>query len=474
MTTSEARPSQETRSAGPPGRRVPWGTLLGIVAVLAVVAALLGRFVLAGSTPAPQPVAAPVDAGVGAAGAGAAAAVTKAQSLLRAHPDDPRALTDLGLAYLSRARETADPAYYSLADRALKRSAQIEPDDLRTLVGTGLLALSRHEFRTALTLGSRAAERYPDSADALGVVVDAQVELGRYPEAVASVQAMVNHKPNLSSLSRVSYVRELHGDPDGAIAALVQARTAGSGSAADLAYIDLLLGDLLRGQGRLAEAVDAYDTALAAVPAYTAAKVGLARVDAARGDFAAAAERLAPAVVTLPLPETAALYGDVLTELKRPAEAAQQYALVRATEALQRANGVVVDLESARFEADHAHDPGASPGGAVALARQALANRPTIYGHDALGWALRQAGSPAAALPEANAALALGTRDAMLFYHRAAIESDLGKKAAARKDLGTAFSISPELMSASALASMRDLAGAQALARQLGLPVPST
>lgn len=438
------------------------------MAALGLMAALLGRFAFAGNSQPPDSApAAPI------VGNGAAAAVNKAQALLQQHPDDPRALTALGLAYLSRAKETADPSYYTLADRVLKRSSRIVPDDLRTMVGLGLLELSRHEFRSALALGLRTTAKYPDSAEALGVVVDAQVELGRYPAAVASAQAMVDRKPNIASLSRISYLRELYGDPAGAISALTEARTAGSGSASDIAYISVLLADLLRGQGRLGEANAAYNAALNSVPAYTPAQVGLARLDAARGNMAAAARRLQVAVTTLPLPETVAFYGDVLAALHRPAEAAQQYALVHAIEALQRANGVVVDLESARFEADHARDPGANPAAAVRLARLALANRPTIYGHDALGWALRQAGSPAAALPEANAALVLGTRDALLYYHRAAIEADLGMRAAAGRDLRTAFSISPALMSESALASIRDLPIARSLARKLGVPVPA-
>ena len=438
------------------------------MAALGLMAALLGRFAFAGNSQPPDSApAAPI------VGNGAAAAVNKAQALLQQHPDDPRALTALGLAYLSRAKETADPSYYTLADRVLKRSSGIVPDDLPTMVGLGLLDLSRHEFRSALALGLRTTAKYPDSAEALGVVVDAQVELGRYPAAVASAQAMVDRKPNIASLSRISYLRELYGDPAGAISALTEARTAGSGSASDIAYISVLLADLLRGQGRLGEANAAYNAALNSVPAYTPAKVGLARLDAARGNMAAAARRLQVAVTTLPLPETVAFYGDVLAALHRPAEAAQQYALVHAIEALQRANGVVVDLESARFEADHARDPGANPATAVRLARLALANRPTIYGHDALGWALRQARSPAAALPEANAALVLGTRDALLYYHRAAIEADLGMRAAAGRDLRTAFSISPALMSESALASIRDLPIARSLARKLGVPVPA-
>src|SRR4030095_1182106 len=96
-------------------------------------------------------------------------------------------------------------------------------------------------------------------------------------------------------------------------------------------------------------------------------------------------------------------------------------------ERLNQANGVAVDLELARFEADHARDRGADPRRAVAMARRALAERPTIYASDTLGWALRQAGRPAQALPHARAAVRLGTRDAVLWYHLAAVDADLDR-----------------------------------------------
>lgn len=470
MSLSVVRSPSDARPAGHPRRRRTAGpAALAVAFTLALVAILLGRFALAGPSRAPRPAGQGLSSGPGS---GSAAAVDRAKQLLRAHPGNPAALTDLGIGYLSRARETGDPSYYSLAERALRRSSTALPDDLNNLVGLGLLDLSRHQFRSALARGSRAVARYPDSAEALGVVVDAQVELGRYGAAVVSAQAMADRRPNLASLSRISYLRELHGDPGGAISVLTEGLTAGSGSPGDLAYVNVLLGDLLRGQGRLGEAAGAYRTAAAEVPSYPQAAVGLARLDIANGDLRSALRRLGTAVVSLPLPETAALYGDVLAGVGRPAESARQYELVRSIEVLQRANGVVVDLESARFETDHARGPGARPGVAVGLARRALANRPTIYGHDTLAWALRQAGSAKAALPEADAALALGTRDAMLYYHRAAIEADLGLNRPARRDLTTAFSISPDLMSASSLSSIRDLAAARTLASRLHVREP--
>jgi Flp pilus assembly protein TadD len=127
---------------------------------------------------------------------------------------------------------------------------------------------------------------------------------------------------------------------------------------------------------------------------------------------------------------------------------------------------VAVDLELARFEADHARDRGADPDRAVTMARRGLAERPTIYASDTLGWALRQAGRPAQALPHARAAVRLGTRDGLLWYHLAAVEADLGRTAAARRHLAEAFAINPYL-------TVRDQPAALALAGRLHVPAPS-
>lgn len=461
MTLHDVRPEREVRSAGPPARGRTF-QLVGLLLVAAAVGALLARFLVAGTGPGSTPSTAAATRGP----AGAAADLLRAQTTLRNDPDNPGALTNLGLAYLNRAKETADPTYYTKAGSALDRSARLRPRDLRTTVGLGLLDLSRHEFRRALARG-RAAERIePASADAVGVVVDAQVELGDYSAAAASAQHMVDLKPNLSSYARVSYLRELQGDADGAISAMTTAVNAGAGSPADVAYVQTLLGDLLQGQGQLADAAGAYRAALASVPGYGAAEVGTARLEAARGQLPAAAARLARVSAALPLPETVALYGDVLAAQHRDRDATAQYALVRVIERLQTANAVVLDFESARFAADHARDPGADPAATVRLARAALANRPTIYAHDTLGWALRQARQPAAALREADSALRFGTRDSGLYYHRAVIRADLGRTFAARADLRTAFAIHPTL-------TVRDLPAARTLAAELGVPVPA-
>jgi tetratricopeptide (TPR) repeat protein len=433
-----------------------------VVAVLAVTllaGLLVGRFLVAGRDGATPPLT--------PAASDAATTVTRLQDELRRRPDEPRLLTQLGVAYVTRARETADPSFYTKAAGVLERASRLAPRDAATMTARGLLDLGRHDFRAAYAWGGKALRANPDATEAYGVVFDALVELGRYDAAVAVAQAMVDRKPTQGSLARAAYARELLGDSAGALTAMTQAAAAGSGSPGDRAYVQTLIGNLHLGAGRLPQAEAAYRRTLDGLPGYGLAEVGLAQVRAARGDLAGAAELLEPAATRLPLPATVALLGDVRAAQGDTDAATGQYQLVRAIERLNQANGVAVDLELARFEADQRQlDKGADPARAVAMARRVMAERPTIFTADALGWALRQAGRAREALPHAKAAVRLGTRDALLWYHLAATEADLGMTAAARRHLATAFDINPYL-------TVRDRPAALALAGRLHVPAPS-
>jgi tetratricopeptide (TPR) repeat protein len=76
-------------------------------------------------------------------------------------------------------------------------------------------------------------------------------------------------------------------------------------------------------------------------------------------------------------------------------------------------------------------------------AREEIAVRKDIYGWDLLAWALHKNGREADARQAMRHALALGTRDAMLFYHAGVIELALGERDAARRDLTEALAVNP-------------------------------
>ena len=60
---------------------------------------------------------------------------------------------------------------------------------------------------------------------------------------------MVDRKPNLAAYARVSYLRELHGDLEGAATAMRLAVAAGGPAPENNAYVRALLGELERRRG---------------------------------------------------------------------------------------------------------------------------------------------------------------------------------------------------------------------------------
>ena len=356
------------------------------------------------------------------------------QQLVRSHPTDSRGYDFLGGAYMQKVRETGDASFYTRADGVFSRALQLNPRDPAAVTGAGTLALSRHDFAAGLRYGQRAHQLAPFSFEPLGVMVDAQVELGRYADAEKSLQAMSDLHPTLSSYARVSYFRELHGDLAGAISAMKLAVSAGGGVPENVAYVQTLLGNLYFEVGRLNDARDAYGNALESFPRYVPAIAGVANIDAAHGKFASAIRRYRGAIARLPLPQ----YVIALGELQQAAGRQPGYDLVRAEERLLQANGVNTDVDLALFEANHG-----SPAKAVSLARRAWAEAPSVRSADALGWALTSAGRPAQGLRWARRALALGSRDPLFLYHAGMSAKAAGRAAIARAYLSKSLALNP-------------------------------
>jgi Flp pilus assembly protein TadD len=98
-----------------------------------------------------------------------------------------------------------------------------------------------------------------------------------------------------------------------------------------------------------------------------------------------------------------------------------------------------VDLESAVSRADNLIRPRKT----VELARRARAARPSIYGDDALAWALARAGRCDEAVPLARQALRLGTEDGLLFFHLGYAEGCAGNRSAMRGAYARALEVNP-------------------------------
>jgi tetratricopeptide (TPR) repeat protein len=376
----------------------------------------------------------------GVAGGVTAATVRGLEAEVRRGSAGPALLTQLGFAYQLRWRETGDASYLPRSEAALRRALRAGRYDPHAVLGLGSLALIRHEFRSALRLGQRARILFPGSARPYGVIGDALLELGRYPRAFRAYERMVTLRPSLASYARIAHARELTGRRAGAAAAMRLALDAAAGQPEPTAWAHIELAKLELGSGRPRVALRHARAALTILPGYPSARVELSRAEAALGRLDRALAAARRAVVAVPTAQAVSLLADLLERAGRPGEAARQRATMGVIERLLEANGVQVDLESAVYRADRRLRPRET----VVLARRARAQRPSIYGDDALAWALARAGRCAEAVPFAERAARLGTKDALLFFHRGYAHGCAGERDAMRAWYRRALELSPD------------------------------
>lgn len=365
--------------------------------------------------------------------------IAQMQQRITANPNNYTAYALLGLAYQQKARETSDPAYYSESKKQLDKALQIKPDDYNSMAGQGALDLSLHNFREALDWGIKARNLYPEKSYAYGVMGDAQDELGDYDQAVATFQQMVNLRPDLSSYSRVSYARELHGDVPGAIQAMQQAITAGGPAAENTAWCRVQLGLLYFNSNDLPDAERAFNEALAGYPNYLHAEAGLAQVRWAQGRPQEAITLYKESIANVPFPLYVTALGDMYKLVGDDKDAKQQYDLVIYIYGLFEKNGVNIGPEKAEFMADHNIDLGT----ALTLAQDAGQQRSDVHTQDRLALVLYKNGRYQDALKAEQTAMRLGMQNALFYYHLGMIQSKLGQADAARASVQKALSINP-------------------------------
>ncbi len=365
--------------------------------------------------------------------------IARLQDRLESSPNDPDLLARLGLAQLQYQRETGDISLYAAAEGAFRAALAQEPGQAEALIGMGHLALARHDFDGALDWGAQARAVSPLRSEPLGILVDAYVELGAYDEAVKLAQAMVELRPDLPSISRVAYLRELHGDMPAAIAAMEDAVRAGSPGHENTLWAQTELGHMHFESGNFRYAAAAFRRALEFQPEYAGAQMGLGLLKAAAGDYPAALEIFEGLAVGSTDPEIPRLLGELYLLLGEPDQAKEQFAGVRRLQQRYASTGADIRMEQALFEADY----GSDKEGALALAQAVYASQPSIYAADVLSWALYHQGDLETAWHYNQEARRLDTRDAGFFYHGGVIALARGNPGIALTFLRQALAINP-------------------------------
>jgi tetratricopeptide (TPR) repeat protein len=233
------------------------------------------------------------------------AAIRTLQDDIRRKPNAENKKLMLALAYMQEARITGEhPHYYPLAQDLLDEVISSRPHDnkllFEALVAKAIVQLSLHQFKEALNTANHALKLDTTTASLYGVFCDAYVELGDYPKAIIAADRMTAIRPDIRSYSRISYLREIHGDVQGAIEAMKEAILSGMPGLEQTAWARITLGELYENIGQLEEAEIQYKMALAERPQYPFAIGSLGRLEAKKKNYAQAIELLKKASGIIP------------------------------------------------------------------------------------------------------------------------------------------------------------------------------
>jgi len=346
-------------------------------------------------------------------------AIRQATLEIAQQPDFAPFYNALATAYARRARETADPQFYTKAEETLKKSFALAPDNFEGLKVKAWLCLGRHEFANALEIATRLNKIAPDDVAVYGYIVDADVELGNYQDALSPAQWMLDLRPgNVPALARAAYLRELHGNLSGALELLqMSVDSTPLSESEDRAWLLAQMSHLELVTGDLSKAETYAGSALTTFPDYHYALGALAQVRLAQGRYQEAVEFLAQRYAAAP--RTTVLYA--LAEAQdlagRHEEAQESF---REFERQALAQSPLADnsnRELIAYYLDHAHEPAK----ALAIARRESEGRHDVFTLGSYAWALAGSGDYQGASVQLEKALALGVKEPELLFHAGAI-----------------------------------------------------
>jgi tetratricopeptide (TPR) repeat protein len=376
-------------------------------------------------------------------------------------PKDAVSLTILGGLYLQLARQSGDASNYLRAKSAIRQALELAPHYFSAQIALAEALYSQHDFQGALQIAEDLYESYPDRIEPLALIGDANLALGRYPEAQAAYEELVSGGETPPLQARVAQLYELQGDMDKAIdltRLAAQEILITQGSPENLAWYLIRLSDLHFKAGNLGDSESHAMAALRIWPESPAALSELGRVRAAQGRMDEAIDLYEQSVSRLPLPDTLAALGDLYALTGQTDLASLQYDTVEVIGDLAEINGQIYNRQLAKFYLDHDREPAL----ALDLALAELESRQDVYGFDTAAWAYYKNGGFAEAEAMIERAMSLGTRDALLFYHAGLISLSLDRQAEAVRLLEEALDINPYfnlLQAEHARAVLEDLEG---------------
>jgi tetratricopeptide (TPR) repeat protein len=373
-----------------------------------------------------------------------------ASEAARLHPTDA-AWSRLGDAFMQRARETMDLSYYARAEASYQKSLALNSRYANALTGVAWVLSGRHEFEQSIEWAKKAQSMEPNRADAYALLGDAATEMGDYDSAFEYYQKMLDLKPGIASYSRSAHLLFITGGFKKATLLMSKAIGVGGAYSENKAWCMAQMALLDFAQGAYLPAEQLLSQGLQETPNNYHLLAAMGKVKAAEKDFPAAIDYYKKAQAIVPQHEVVVALGDVYAMEGLTNDAKRQYDLVDVLRKLNRANGVIGDLQMAQFLADHDKDLEE----ALRLAETEYKTRPTVYGADTLAWCYYKSGRIPEARKYSLTALSQNTPEAMFFYHRGMILAKAGDIGGARKALYQALSQNPYFEPLGSLVAMR-------------------
>jgi tetratricopeptide (TPR) repeat protein len=282
----------------------------------------------------------------------------------------------------------------------------------------------------------------PDAVLIWAYMAEAEAALGDYKQAEQSAQWAMNLRPgNRQAYLTGATLRQDWGDNDGAEEFLGKAlQQTPPFETEDTAWILTRMARLSRQSGRLVEAESVLQQALKAFPDYYLSLQELAELRLDQHRYPEAIELVEKRNRSFPSPSSQLLAARAYERAGRTADAAKMYAEFERGALAQVALPNNANMELIAYYAEHAHQPKE----ALRIARSEIENRHDTWALDAYAWALYTDRQYAAAGQQIEKALAIGTRDAVLYYHAGAIEAACGKKAQANRYLQQSLDLNPK------------------------------
>ena len=314
----------------------------------------------------------------------------------------------------------------------------------------------RHEFEASIDWANKALVVDSKCVAAYGFIGDAAVEMGNYDDAYEQYQKMLDLKPDLSSYARSAHLLWLMGDTRKASWLMLKAIQAGSPYGENTAWCRSQLALILFSQGAYVPADQVLVDGLQRTPHDYRLLAAMGKVKAAEKDQASAIEYYRKSIEIAPQQDVVAALGDLYTAVGNAEEAQKQYALVESIARLNKANGVVGDMLTAKFYADH----GKNLTEALRMAEDEYKTRKNVYVADTVAWCYYKNGRLEEAKKYVRIALSHNTPEASFHFHKGMIYAKAGDLSTAKLALYEATSINPNfdvLQTPVALKTIQDI-----------------